>query len=119
MTERTALVVDDQSINRLLACTLLQRLGWQVQEADSGEKALELAEKNRYQLILMDISMPGMSGEEACEKLRQKPDIQAKIVAYTAHAQSEDYDKFLSLGFDDVLIKPLSRQRLEEVASSC
>ncbi len=113
---RQALVVDDHPTNRLLATTFLKRMGWTVYEAEDGESALKLAEQNAFWLILLDISMPGLSGEETCARLRATPQGAAMhIVAYTAHAFPEDRERLLANGFDDTLIKPISRQRIEEL----
>ena len=62
MPERKALVVDDHPTNRLLACAMLRKLGWAAEEADSGEAALRLINEHPFTLILLDISMPGISG---------------------------------------------------------
>lgn len=117
-TPRLALVVDDQPTNRLLASTLLKRWGWTVLEAESGEAALALSGEHAFRLVLLDISMPGLSGEETCARLRAivlacRP----HVVAYTAHAFQEDIDRLLAAGFDDTLIKPINRQRLEQIAA--
>lgn len=116
MTERQAMVVDDHPTNRLIAMALLRKAGWQVQEADSGEAALKLAQNTTFELILLDISMPGLSGEETCERLRQLPNAgPARIIAYTAHAFEEERTRFLAHGFDDILVKPINRERLYEL----
>ena len=70
--DRLALVVDDQPTNRLLAATLLKRQGWTVYEAENGELAVEQAASLAFRLILLDISMPGLSGEETCARLDRK-----------------------------------------------
>lgn len=116
MAERNALVVDDHPTNRLLASALLKKLGWTVREAESGEIALGLASELSIQLVLLDISMPGLSGEETCGRLRALPNQPAmRILAYTAHAFPEDRLRLLAVGFDEILVKPISRQRLEEL----
>ncbi|MGE5471556.1 MAG: response regulator [Bacteroidota bacterium] len=118
MSEHLALVVDDHPTNRLLAMALLKKLGWTVHEADCGETAIALAADLAPQLILLDISMPGLSGEMTCMRLRQAangPDI--RILAYTAHAFPEERERFLTAGFDDILVKPINRQRLEELVA--
>lgn len=116
--QRLALVVDDQHTNRLLAAMLLRKTGWTVLEAESGESALSLVEQNAFRLILLDISMPGMSGEETCAQLRRSSAGRTiKIIAYTAHAFPEDRTRLLSEGFDDVLVKPISRQLLEDMVA--
>ena len=116
MTDRNALVVDDHPTNRLLAGALLKKLGWTVREAESGEAALTLAAQHSFRLVLLDISMPGLSGEETCLALRRgQAERQMHILAYTAHAFPEDHLRFLAAGFDDILVKPINRQRLEEL----
>ena len=120
MTEaRTALVVDDHPTNRLLATTMLKKLGWTVDEACSGEEALAKAAAASFRLVLLDISMPGLSGEETCARLRSSPHgNQLYILAYTAHAFQEDIAKLLAAGFDNVLVKPITRLRLEEMIAT-
>lgn len=116
---RHALVVDDHPTNRLLASALLKKMGWTVSEACDGAQALDLASRQNFRLVLLDISMPGLTGEETCKRLRALPSRQALfIAAYTAHAFQEDIDRLLACGFNNVLIKPISRQRLEEVTAS-
>lgn len=111
-----ALVVDDHPTNRLLAATMLGKLGWRVHEAENGETAIGLAEAHDFQLVLLDISMPGLSGEDTCARLRQLPRTSPlKIIAYTAHAFPEDRSRILSGGFDDILVKPVGRLYLAEV----
>ena len=120
MTEpRNALVVDDHPTNRLLASALLKKMGWTVMEAESGNTALTLAAEQPFRLVLLDISMPGLSGEETCTRLRAMPNGAAiRIIAYTAHAFPEERERFLAAGFDEILVKPINRQRLEDVIGS-
>ncbi len=118
MSDRNALIVDDHATNRLLGSALLKKLGWTTQEADCGEKALQLAANQAFRLVLLDISMPGLSGEETCARLRQMPmDPPLHILAYTAHAYAEDRARLLAAGFDEILVKPINRQRIEELIS--
>lgn len=111
---RHALVVDDNEINRRLARVMLTRLGWTVAEAASGEAALSACAGSDFPLILLDISMPGLSGQETCTLLRQRACL-SRIIAYTAHAFPAERDKFLAGGFDDILVKPISLQSLGAV----
>lgn len=111
-----ALVVDDVTTNRVLARALLVKMGWLVDEAADGETALESAARNTYDLVLLDISMPGLSGPETCAALRALPgggDL--RIVAYTAHAFPDERDRILAAGFDDILVKPVNMQSISEV----
>lgn len=114
-----ALVVDDHPANRMLACALLRKLKWSVQEAECGEAALTLAARTPFRLILLDISMPGLSGEETCARLRALAQAEPpRIIAYTAHAFPEERARFLAAGFDDILVKPVNRQQFEQVVGS-
>ena len=114
--ERWALVVDDLASGRLLAEKYLQRLGWQTVSVASGEQALATVDEHPFSLILLDISMPGLSGEETCARLRQSQASPApRIIAYTAHAFPEDRARLLACGFDNVLVKPINRQDLESL----
>lgn len=115
MNERHALVVDDHPTNRLLGSTLLKKLGWTVYESDSGDRALNLAASQHFDLVLLDISMPGLSGEETCKRLKTLALAPTRIIAYTAHAYPEDRERLLAAGFDEILVKPINRQRLEEI----
>ncbi|MCK6395521.1 response regulator [Zoogloea sp.] len=109
------LIVDDQKVNRTLPSVLLRQLGCEVIEADSGEAALVALRGQSMDAILLDISMPGISGTEVCQRLRGDPALAGLyIVAYTAHALPEQRVEMLAAGFDEVLIKPINRQRLLE-----
>ncbi len=111
---KKALVVDDNDVNRILATRLLGKSGWDVSEADCGEAALLYLANNSVSLILLDVSMPTMSGQEVCRRIRDETlgGDGVKIVAYTAHAMQEEIAELLSCGFDTVLSKPMSRDRL-------
>jgi CheY-like chemotaxis protein len=117
MPEQRALVVDDNPTNRMLAVAMLAKLGWTTDEAESGESALRMAEETAYALILLDISMPGLSGEETCLRFRQGRHSQTRIIAYTAHAFPEERARFLAAGFDEILVKPITRQSLSTAIS--
>ena len=111
---KKALVVDDNDVNRILATRLLSKAGWSVADVDCGEAALAYLEANTVSLILLDVSMPTMSGQEVCKRIRegQLGGEGLKIMAYTAHAMPEEIQEFLDGGFDTVLLKPMSRDRL-------
>ena len=117
--ERWALIVDDVASGRLLAEKYLQRLGWKTISVASGEQALATIDAHPFHLVLLDISMPGLSGEETCAGLRALPrGRELRIVAYTAHAFPEERQRFLASGFDDVLVKPVERATLAAVVAA-
>jgi len=105
------LLVEDNPINAMLARALLTREGCAVAHAASGEDAIAAAKVGAYDLILMDMRMPGMSGEEAARALRALG-VGAPIVALTANAFEEDRRRCLAAGMDDFLVKPLSPDAL-------
>ncbi|CAA7616991.1 PAS [Candidatus Terasakiella magnetica] len=111
---KKALVVDDNDINRILATRLLAKSGWSVDDVDCGEAALDYLSKTTVTLVLLDVSMPTMSGQEVCRRIRAETlgGAGLKVMAYTAHAMPEEVAEFLEGGFDSVLLKPLSRDRL-------
>ncbi len=123
------LVAEDNEINALLARALLTWLGHRPTIADNGEAAIEawLAARNAnapYDLVLMDVQMPGIDGLEATRRIRtaeaQEGDQddstirRTRIVALTANANAEDRDACLAAGMDALLVKPLDRERLRE-----
>ena len=114
---RCVLVVDDVSVNRMLAVAILRKLGWTCAEADGGNAALDwLARNPTVDLVMLDIRMPDRNGEEVCRSLRANPAFAAlPIIAYTAHALPADAERFLATGFTDVLIKPISIQNVKDL----
>lgn len=112
------LIVDDVLVNRKLAVAMFRKLGWQAVEVGGGTAALEWLATHHPDLVLLDISMPDLCGEEVCIKLRANPDFnKIPVVAYTAHAMQVDIDRFLANGFNSVLIKPISFQALKDVVN--
>jgi CheY-like chemotaxis protein len=111
---RKALVVDDNDVNRILASRLLGKAGWSVADVDCGEAALAYLQSEAVELVLLDVSMPTMSGQEVCRRIREGRlgGDGIKVAAYTAHAMPEEIQEFLDCGFDTVLLKPMSKDRL-------
>ena len=105
------LVVDDNATNRLVARSLLDRLGCRTDLAGDGAEAIEAAGRERFDLILMDISMPVMDGIEATRRLRAQG-LATPIVALTASAGFADAEKFIAAGTNDCLLKPVSADAL-------
>ena len=117
------LVAEDNEINALLARALLTRLGHRPTVAGNGTAAVESwaaarAAGKPYDLVLMDVQMPGMDGLQAARRIRaaetQAGDRPVRMLALTANAQSEDRDACLAAGMDGLLVKPLERERLRE-----
>ncbi len=108
------LLAEDNSVNQKVGLLMLSNLGYRADIADNGFQVLEAVKKVSYDLILMDIQMPEMDGIEATRQLRDKLGDQCPfIVALTANALEGDREKFLALGFDNYLSKPLSPERLQ------
>ena len=112
-----ALVVDDERVNRLVAGKMLAKLGFTVAEAESGAAALDLLDTRRVSLVLLDISMPGLSGEDVCRAIRERWGREIKVVAYTAHSMPEEKKRFQECGFDNLLVKPINIGRLAAALS--
>ena len=101
------LLVDDNDINRIVAKEILEKANHSVDAAADGFQALNLVELNSYDLIFMDIQLPGMSGIDAMVKIKQLiPQGCPPIIALTAFSSDDDKEKFLSQGFDDYQAKP-------------
>ena len=109
------LLVEDNLVNSLLAETVLRNWGWQVTTAASGPAAIQLFEHRPFDLVLMDIQMPGMDGETAAEALRQHPDpvrAATPIIALTARAQAGEAERLHAAGFAGYLAKPYREEQL-------
>lgn len=102
------LVVDDNEINRMVAEGILHTFGMTVETAQDGAEAVAKGRSGTFDLILMDIQMPGMDGLEATRKLRAIPEYRdLPIIAMTAHAMSGDRDRSLEAGMNDHVTKPI------------
>ncbi|MDZ4718154.1 MAG: response regulator transcription factor, partial [Roseiflexaceae bacterium] len=104
------LVADDDINNVKLASFLLEEAGYRVIKAHDGQKVLALIENQQPDLVLLDVSMPGMNGFEVCQQIRRASDV--PIIFLTAHSQLSDRIKGLQIGGDDYLIKPFEPSEL-------
>jgi len=113
------LCVDDNPANLLLVQTLLEGLGAEVQAVDSGYAAVQAIKDEPFDLVLMDVQMPGMDGRACTEQIRQWEISQSAnalpIVALTAHAMANEKRALLHSGMDDYLTKPISERQLAQV----
>ena len=111
------LLVEDNLVNSLLAETVLRNWGWQVTTAASGPAAIKLFEHRQFDLVLMDIQMPGMDGETAARALQAHPDAvraATPIIALTARAQAGEAERLQRAGFAGYLSKPYREEQLLE-----
>jgi two-component system, cell cycle response regulator DivK len=107
------LLVEDNELNRDMLSRRLLRKGYDVVLALDGEQGVSLAQTDAPDLILMDISLPGLDGWEATRRLKDAPATQAiPIIALTAHAMAQDREKSLAAGCDDYDTKPIDLKRL-------
>jgi len=116
---RKILIVDDNQDSRELVVKLLKTKGFQTIEAVDGEEALEKATAERPALILMDRSLPKMSGYEVTRRLKSRKEFRdIPIVALTAHAMRGDKEKALEAGCDGYISKPINVRELPELILS-
>lgn len=112
------LVVDDNPANLQLAGELLRGLNTEVVLATSGKEALEWCRKQEFDLIFMDIQMPGMDGIETTKRLRiDHPRRRTPIIALTAHSMTEQKAELLIAGMDDCVSKPVSENQLAHIVN--
>jgi two-component system sensor histidine kinase BarA len=110
------LIVDDNGINRRLAEIILHQHNAQVVTASSGESAIKLVEKHAFDIIFMDLHMPGLDGYATTKRIRQ---LQAQpepvIIALTANAMPAERVRIYESGMNDIMIKPISEQIMNAV----
>ena len=104
---RKALVVEDDADIVELVSLYLAKDGWDVESVADGKRALEKARRGSYQLIILDIQLPGRDGYELLEELKGLPERSWKVVALTAHALPEDRTRASAAGFDGYITKPI------------
>ncbi|MYL24406.1 response regulator [Halomonas alkaliantarctica] len=109
------LVVDDEPNIVLSLEFLMEQAGFEVTTAEDGEQALASVKSAQPDLILLDISLPGISGFDVLEQLRAQPETERlPIIMLTAHGREVEREKGMALGADDYITKPFSTQTLVE-----
>jgi CheY-like chemotaxis protein len=107
------LLVEDNEMNRDMLSRRLARRGFAVDVATDGEQGVDRARAGGYDLVLMDMSLPGIDGWEATRRLRAAPETASvPIIALTAHAMAGDRDRALEAGCNDYDTKPVEFERL-------
>jgi signal transduction histidine kinase/CheY-like chemotaxis protein len=114
------LLAEDNLVNQRVAMTMLGKMGHRITLATNGREAVEQWRQSDFDLILMDVQMPEMTGLQATVQIRQEEVIGAHIpiFAMTASAMSEDRDRCLAAGMDDFISKPVSSKAIEQVITT-
>ena len=120
-SSKKALLVEDNIMNVKLFSLLLRRIGIQFDIATDGEEAIALFDKNYYDIILTDINLPKLPGNEMAKLMRKNIDsIKANtpIIALTASILTSEIDSYLQVGINEVLLKPFSEERFKQMLLS-
>ncbi len=105
--DKSVLLVEDNKTNQLVAVSLLDDVQLRSDCAFNGEEAIEMLKQNSYDLIFMDVQMPGMDGIVATQIIRQQLKLTMPIIAMTAHAMEGDKHRCMEAGMDDYITKPI------------
>jgi two-component system, cell cycle response regulator DivK len=115
---RTIMIVEDYDDTRLLLKKGLEGLGYTVLEASNGQEAVDIAERERPDLILMDLDLPILDGIAATQRIRQQPHMErVPIVAVTAYPMSYSRVKAFAKGCDEYMAKPIDMYELERLVN--
>ena len=114
---KRVLVVEDQDDNRRIIRDLLTSNGFELIEAETGDEGVAVAAREKPDLILMDIQLPGLDGYEATRRIRANPDLKTTpVIAVTSYALSGDDKKAFAAGCNGYVTKPFSpRQLLDKI----
>lgn len=113
------LIADDSATNRLLFSTVVTRMGYQVDVAASGREALDLAARQTYDLVFLDLNMPHMSGLQAAKEILTQHNRRIPVYAISGYIAPETADGLLTAGLHGWLEKPLDRQKILQVIRTC
>ena len=114
-SNKKILIVDDNKLNLKVATKLLSSYKVSIDTCLSGSEAIEILKNNNYNLILMDDMMPKLSGKDTLKELRKNKDFKIPVVVLTANAIAGMKEKYLELGFDDYLAKPIDKEELKRI----
>ncbi len=115
------LLAEDNLVNQKVALRILEKLGYRADVTANGLEVLEALGRQHYDVVLMDIQMPEMDGEEATQRIHEEypEDERPRIVAMTAHAMEGDRERYLDSGMDDYVTKPVRIQKLVDALERC
>ena len=112
--DKKILIVDDNKLNIKVARRALKDFDFIIDEAYDGLECLEKVKNNQFDLILMDIMMPNLNGEETLKKLKEDHNFNTPVLALTADALETSKDKYLNEGFIDYISKPFNKEQIKE-----
>lgn len=109
------LVAEDSEFNQLMIEEILKKLEYNYTLVDNGKKVLDELSENKYNLVLMDVEMPVMSGNEALIQIRNSQNQNIPIIALTAHKEKHLFDDLMQIGYNHVLTKPFNLKDLNNI----
>jgi signal transduction histidine kinase/ActR/RegA family two-component response regulator len=113
------LLAEDNKVNQIVVSTMLRTIGCDVTIVETGKAALDALERAAFDLVLMDLQMPEMDGEEALQRIRAMPEFaDLPVVVLTAHALADVRPRLIALGFTDYLSKPVTRDQLNHMLTT-
>lgn len=114
LSGKKILIVDDNKLNIKVAIKALQDFNFEIEECYDGIECIEKVKEKEYDLILMDIMMPNMSGARALAKLKENKEFKTPVIALTADAVSGSREKYIKEGFVDYISKPFNKEQVKE-----
>lgn len=114
-TGKKVLIVDDNKINIKIASKFIENYKFSIDTCLSGEECISLVKENKYDIIFLDYMMPGMDGIETLKLLKEIEGFNTPVVCLTADAVEGSKEKFLSVGFNEYISKPIDRDLMDEV----
>lgn len=114
-----ALIIDDHEVTRNAVRLMLERINFDLDEAEDGFEGIQLIKKNKYDLVFLDIRMPKLDGEQVISILKKRNDL-CPIVIISAYLTQEQILKFIKLGVKGILSKPFDIQKFyQEINKIC
>src|SRR5688500_715328 len=112
---KTILLIDDDEACRRAAAAMLRHFGWDVVEAEDGERGIELALQVRPAVILCDLLMPRINGYQVCRMVREHPELAGvRIIVISGRDFASERKSAVEAGADDFLVKPIEFEKLRE-----